>query len=227
MSKILNEVLEANQNTALSLRKGESWGCRPRAVSPSSPAWTPGSSGQIRGLAEGDAHGVRNAGGRASDDAIRWLVISSSFSARSMFVIHHTNCGMEFFSDTDARSAGEQPGHRRTDSEGFRDVGAGSRLTRGRVHRLADHQGSATGGDRRCRTHSQPSAGPGVDSGARIYLRRSLRETDRGRVKRKGGVRSNSPTACASVDALEGRDLPKGNLALNVHCGDREMEGQA
>lgn len=52
------------------------------------------------GLAEGDAHVIRNAGGRASDDAIRSLVISYKLlGTREWFVIHHTDCGMETFSD--------------------------------------------------------------------------------------------------------------------------------
>ena len=52
------------------------------------------------GLAEGDAHVIRNAGGRASDDAIRSLVISYKLlGTREFFVIHHTNCGMEFFTN--------------------------------------------------------------------------------------------------------------------------------
>ncbi|MEM8753416.1 MAG: carbonic anhydrase [Pseudomonadota bacterium] len=52
------------------------------------------------GLAEGDAHVVRNAGGRASDDAIRSLVISHKLlGTREWFVIHHTDCGMLFFDD--------------------------------------------------------------------------------------------------------------------------------
>jgi carbonic anhydrase len=52
------------------------------------------------GLSEGDAHVIRNAGGRASDDAIRSLVISYKLlGTREWFVIHHTNCGMEFFTN--------------------------------------------------------------------------------------------------------------------------------
>ena len=52
------------------------------------------------GLAEGDAHVIRNAGGRATDDAIRSLVISTKLlGTREWFVIHHTNCGMETFTD--------------------------------------------------------------------------------------------------------------------------------
>jgi carbonic anhydrase len=52
------------------------------------------------GLAEGDAHVIRNAGGRATDDAIRSLVISHKLlGTREWFVVHHTNCGMELFTD--------------------------------------------------------------------------------------------------------------------------------
>ena len=50
------------------------------------------------GLAEGDAHVIRNAGGRASDDAIRSLVISHKLlGTREWFVIHHSDCGMMLF----------------------------------------------------------------------------------------------------------------------------------
>src|SRR5438552_18796711 len=52
------------------------------------------------GLAEGDAHVIRNAGGRASDDALRSLVISYKLlGTNEFFVIHHTDCGMLFFTD--------------------------------------------------------------------------------------------------------------------------------
>lgn len=52
------------------------------------------------GLTEGDAHVIRNAGGRASDDAIRSLVISHKLlGTKEWFVIHHTDCGMETFTD--------------------------------------------------------------------------------------------------------------------------------
>eukprot|EP00756_Hemistasia_phaeocysticola_P009062 Hpha_TRINITY_DN14821_c0_g1::TRINITY_DN14821_c0_g1_i1::g.170388::m.170388/K01673/cynT, can; carbonic anhydrase len=53
---------------------------------------------KFAGLSEGDAHVIRNAGGRASDDAIRSLVISSKLlGTKEFFVIHHTDCGMELF----------------------------------------------------------------------------------------------------------------------------------
>jgi carbonic anhydrase len=52
------------------------------------------------GLLEGDAHIIRNAGGRASDDAIRSLIISHKLlGTRDWFVIHHTDCGMETFNN--------------------------------------------------------------------------------------------------------------------------------
>ena len=62
------------------------------------------------GLSEGDAHVIRNAGGRATDDAIRSLVISHKLlGTLEWFVIHHTNCGMELFCDEiDERSVGRQ-----------------------------------------------------------------------------------------------------------------------
>jgi carbonic anhydrase len=59
---------------------------------------------KLAGLAEGDAHVIRNAGGRASDDAIRSLVISYKLlGTREWFVIHHSNCGMELFTDETIR----------------------------------------------------------------------------------------------------------------------------
>jgi carbonic anhydrase len=82
---------------------------------------------KFAGLAEGDAHVIRNAGGRASDDAIRSLVISYKlFGAREFFVIHHTNCGMEFFSNDVMRDllASSLETAERT-PQGFRDVGKG------------------------------------------------------------------------------------------------------
>ena len=52
------------------------------------------------GLETGDAHILRNAGGRASDDAIRSLVVSAHLlGTREIGVIHHTNCGLEGVTD--------------------------------------------------------------------------------------------------------------------------------
>jgi carbonic anhydrase len=57
------------------------------------------------GLSEGDAHVIRNAGGRATDDAIRSLVISHKLlGTKEWFVIHHTECGMESLTEEKLRS---------------------------------------------------------------------------------------------------------------------------
>ena len=79
------------------------------------------------GLSEGDAHVIRNAGGRASDDAIRSLVISYKLlGTAEWFVIHHTNCGMEFFTDTVMRGLlGSSLETAELGASGFVDVGAG------------------------------------------------------------------------------------------------------
>src|ERR1700761_5624781 len=55
---------------------------------------------KFAGLREGDAHVIRNAGGRASEDAIRSLVISYKLlGTKEWFVIHHTDCGMLTFTN--------------------------------------------------------------------------------------------------------------------------------
>jgi carbonic anhydrase len=79
------------------------------------------------GLSEGDAHVVRNAGGRASDDAIRSLVISYKLlGTREWFVIHHTDCGMELVTNEimgDLLAQSLETAE--FGPEGFHDVGAG------------------------------------------------------------------------------------------------------
>ena len=79
------------------------------------------------GLAEGDAHVIRNAGGRASDDAIRSLVISYKLlGTREWFVVHHTDCGMELFTDDIMRDLLAQSLETATvDENGWHDVGQG------------------------------------------------------------------------------------------------------
>ena len=111
------------------------------------------------GLAEGDAHVVRNAGGRASDDAIRSLVISYKLLGTSeWFVIHHTNCGMEFFTDDLMRDllANSLETAQLTD-EGFVDVGTGPGSREGQYIdwlTIADQAESVTDDVRRIREHA-------------------------------------------------------------------------
>jgi carbonic anhydrase len=79
------------------------------------------------GLREGDAHVIRNAGGRASDDAIRSLVISYKLlGTKEWFIIHHTNCGMEFFTDEVIRGLlANSLETAALSADGFYDVGSG------------------------------------------------------------------------------------------------------
>lgn len=56
------------------------------------------------GLELGDAHVIRNAGGRATEDVLRSLVVSSHLlGTREFAVIHHTDCGMATFTDEELR----------------------------------------------------------------------------------------------------------------------------
>jgi len=101
MSNIVEEVLAANQ------RYAADFGEKAKLVMPPARGFAILTCMDARldpakfaGLTEGDAHVIRNAGGRASDDAIRSLVISYKLlGTREWFVIHHTNCGMEFFTN--------------------------------------------------------------------------------------------------------------------------------
>jgi carbonic anhydrase len=55
---------------------------------------------RVLGLEEGDAHVIRNAGGVATEDAIRSLVISQRLlGTEEIILIHHTDCGMVTFTD--------------------------------------------------------------------------------------------------------------------------------
>jgi len=59
---------------------------------------------KILGLEEGDAHVIRNAGGVATDDAIRSLTISQRLlGTNEIILIHHTDCGMLTFKDDDVK----------------------------------------------------------------------------------------------------------------------------
>jgi carbonic anhydrase len=101
MSKIVDEVLTANRNYSHSFGEKAKLGLPPArrfAILTCMDARL--DPAKYAGLAEGDAHVIRNAGGRATDDAIRSLIISYKLlGTREWFVIHHTECGMELFTD--------------------------------------------------------------------------------------------------------------------------------
>lgn len=99
MSKILEEVLNANKEYAknfgskgdLPIPPGRKFAvvtCMDARLDPA----------KFAGLAEGDAHVIRNAGGRVTEDTIRSLIISHKLlGTKEWFVIHHTDCGMLTF----------------------------------------------------------------------------------------------------------------------------------
>lgn len=86
------------------------------------------------GLSEGDAHVIRNAGGRASDDAIRSLVISHKLlGTKEWFVIHHTQCGMELFTSEIMGDLLESSlDTASVDENGWQDIGTTTGTTSGK-----------------------------------------------------------------------------------------------
>jgi len=134
MSNTLNEVMAANNAYAESFDKGD----LPRAPGRHFAILTCMDArldpAKYAGLAEGDAHVIRNAGGRASDDAIRSLVISHKLlGTNEWFVIHHTDCGMETFTnDIMADLLSSSLDTATVDASGWHDTGAGPGSPEGR-----------------------------------------------------------------------------------------------
>jgi carbonic anhydrase len=134
MSQILNEVLGANARYAADFGAKASLALPPArrfAILTCMDARL--DPAKFAGLTEGDAHVIRNAGGRASDDAIRSLVISYKLlGTREWFVIHHTDCGMEFFTNDVMRGLlANSLETAALGPEGFKDVGKGPGSTAG------------------------------------------------------------------------------------------------
>ena len=128
MSRTLSEVTSANANYSASFGDKSKLACPPArrfAILTCMDARL--DPAKFAGLAEGDAHVIRNAGGRASDDAIRSLVISYKLlGTREFFVIHHTDCGMGFFTNEVMRGLlASSLETAELTSQGFRDVGKG------------------------------------------------------------------------------------------------------
>jgi carbonic anhydrase len=91
----------------------------------------------VLGLAEGDAHVIRNAGGVVTDDAIRSLAISQRLlGTEEVVLIHHTDCGMLTFSDDGFRHQIEQDTGIRPPwaVEAFSDLDADVRQSMARIH---------------------------------------------------------------------------------------------
>jgi len=102
MSEV-STFLEANQSYAASFAKGHLPMPPSRRVAVVACMDARLDPARVLGLEEGDAHVVRNAGGRAAD-AVRSLVISQQLlGTREVVVIHHTDCGMLTFTDAQLR----------------------------------------------------------------------------------------------------------------------------
>lgn len=155
---VLPEILSANQAYAATFDKGELalpparrfaiLTCMDARLDPAKYA----------GLHEGDAHVIRNAGGRASDDAIRSLVISYKLlGTQEWFVVHHTDCGMEFFNDETMRGLlASSLQTAELGPDGFRDVGEGPGSTEGEYIdwlTIKDSRASVVDDVRRIRRH--------------------------------------------------------------------------
>jgi len=128
MSEVLNQVLAANS------KYSENFGDKGKLALPPARRFAVVTCMDARldpakfaGLAEGDAHMIRNAGGRASDDAIRSLVISYKLlGTREFFIIHHTDCGMQFFTNQVMRDLlNKSLETAELGADGFHDVGKG------------------------------------------------------------------------------------------------------
>ena len=128
MSKILEEILNANKSYA------ETFGEKSKLAMPPARQFAILTCMDARlqpakfaGLAEGDAHVIRNAGGRASEDAIRSLVISYKLlGTKEWFVIHHTDCGMLTFTNEIIRDLlSKSLETARIENGQWKDVGSG------------------------------------------------------------------------------------------------------
>jgi carbonic anhydrase len=127
---------------------------------------------RFAGLSEGDAHVIRNAGGRASDDAIRSLVISHKLlGTREWLVVHHTDCGMETFTDDVMRGLLAQSLETAAlEAGGWRDTGRGPGSAEGDFVdwlTIRDQAESVRADVKRIRAH--PLVSPAVSLSGYIY----------------------------------------------------------
>ena len=173
MSKILGEVLEANRAYAQSFGKKSELALPPaRSFAILTCMDARLDPAKYAGLAEGDAHVIRNAGGRATEDAIRSLIISHKLlGTNEWFVIHHTNCGMELFSDeVMARPARRRPRDGFVRWQGMVEP-APSRRARGRpFHQMAHDQEPGSERPPGCAADQGASAGSPQRADPRLYL---------------------------------------------------------
>jgi carbonic anhydrase len=92
----------------------------------------------VFGLENGDAHIIRNAGGRVTDDALRSLLVSTHvLGVRSIAVVHHTQCGMSSYTDAQLKAIVEESTGHSADGIAFHAIeGDEDTAIRGDVARL-------------------------------------------------------------------------------------------
>lgn len=102
---IVPEILAANERYVASFEKGDLATPPAKKVAVLTCMDARIDPAKALGLEEGDAHIIRNAGGRASADAIRSLVISQQLLGTvEVVVMHHTDCGMLTFQNEELRA---------------------------------------------------------------------------------------------------------------------------
>jgi carbonic anhydrase len=96
---VVDEFLQANEQYAANFSKGDLPLPPGRKVAVLACMDARLDPARVLGLEEGDAHVIRNAGGRAAD-ALRSLVISEQLlGTKTIVILHHTDCGMLTFTD--------------------------------------------------------------------------------------------------------------------------------
>jgi carbonic anhydrase len=101
---VTDELIRNNEHYARSFKKGDLAMPPSRRVAVLACMDARLDTHEILGLEEGEAHVIRNAGGVATDDAIRSLVISQRLlGTQEIILIHHTDCGMLTFKDDDVK----------------------------------------------------------------------------------------------------------------------------
>jgi len=220
MSKVLKEVLTANE------RYADGFGDRAKLPMPPARRFAILTCMDARldpakfaGLAEGDAHVIRNAGGRASDDAIRSLVISHKLlGTREWFVVHHTDCGMETFTDEIMRDLLASSLETATiDKNGWRDVGEGPGSSEGRYIdwlTIADNARSVVEDVARIRSH--PLVNKSIPVHGYIYDVRSGRLAEVPEASQIGGAasaKSRKPAKASKATAPKTRKSGKKKAA--------------
>jgi carbonic anhydrase len=231
MSKILNEVMAANG------RYADAFGDKSKLPMPPARRFAILTCMDARldpakfaGLAEGDAHVIRNAGGRASDDAIRSLVISHKLlGTREWFVIHHTDCGMETFTDEIMRGLLASSLETATiDQRGWRDTGKGPGSSEGRyIDWLTIDDNARSVVDDVARIRNHPLVNKSIAVYGYIYDVKSGRLIEVAEASRAGGVTSAEAGRSTRAAKAASTKAPKAGKAKKAASTKAPKAGKA